>query len=602
MPSAAKKNPPQQPAAGPASVRVDRAPVPPPAVMARPVASKAANYSFWKARYSWVIPAALVLAALLPVSGRAFHIDDTLFLFAGKHIVERPFDPYGFSLNWDDYELPMSQITKNPPLSCYYIALVGAFAGWSERALHVGFLLPALAVVLLTFCLARRLTRAPLLAALIVVAAPVYLVSAANVMCDTMLLAIWLLALVFWVEGLDAQKSILLASSGALMAAAAVTKYFGVALIPLLLAYSIYRQRRLGRWVFYFLIPVALLLAYQVWTASLYGDGLVFDAARYANSQKGNHGIAAGTLEGLSFLGGCLFPAVAFAPWLWSRREMLVALMGSLAVALVCPPLAERLAALGSRGAWRPVVVEAFHAHPLLFTLELTLYVTGGISVLALAGSDFRREKDSNSLLLLLWVFGTFVFTCYLNWTINARSILPLVPAGAILIARRVADRAPQLQPRQLLRTAAPLLVSAAIAIWVLVGDTQLANSARAAAYQARKLTPPQGSNLWFLGHWGLQYYMQEVGARPADRLRPAMAPGDYLLVPVNNVPSTVQVSAAIPLETLEFPCPSGATTMNRAVGAGFYSLYGGPLPFFLGPVPAERYSLLHFVEGQSSQ
>lgn len=150
----------------------------------------------------------------------------------------------------------MSEITKNPPLACYYAAAIGAIAGWSERAMHLGFLLPALAMVLGTYRLAQRFTRSPLIATAATLLTPGVLTSATSVMCDTMMLAFWTWAVVLWVEGLDSGKQRYLLASGLLMAGAVLTKYFGICLVPLLFVYSIARQRRLGVWAYYLALPI----------------------------------------------------------------------------------------------------------------------------------------------------------------------------------------------------------------------------------------------------------------------------------------------------------------------------------------------------------
>jgi hypothetical protein len=543
--------------------------------------------------HSWALLTILVLAALLPFSNRAFHIDDTLFVFAGKNIVKQPLNPYGFPVNWDDVELPMSQVTKNPPLACYYVAAVGALAGWSERALHLAFLIPALAVPLATYRLAHRFTQAPLLAAFLTIASPGYLVSAASVMCDTMMLAIWLGGIVLWVEGLETKKPFFLTSSALLMGAAGLTKYYGAALIPLLFAYTIYRERRLGRWVLYFLIPIAAIAAYQLWTASLYTEGLISDAAGFASSQKERAGFLAETIEGLSFVGGCMLPAVLLAPWLWSRRQILFGLLAAGAGAFL---ITSGMIVAGNPAVGSAIVAHAFQEHRALFPLELTLFIAGGISTVALAVSDFRLSKSANSLLLLLWVVGTLAFTCYFNWTVNGRSVLPLLSAVGILMGRRLVRRRPQPMHWWRFPLAVPLLVSAGVALWVLIGDSQLANTSRAAALRAKELTRAEQNTLWFTGHWGLQYYMEEMGARPVDKQRSRMAIGDFLLIPENRSSAKVTVSPYTSCQILEFPGPSGAITINDSVAAGFYSSFWGPLPFFLGQTPPERYTLVHLV------
>ena len=116
-------------------------------------------------RLLWLV-LVLVGALLLPFVNRAFHIDDPLFLWAAKQIQTHPADPYGFRVNWYGSDMAMFDVTKNPPLASYYLALVASIVGWSERALHLALMLPALSVVAGMFLLARRWCLNPALAVL----------------------------------------------------------------------------------------------------------------------------------------------------------------------------------------------------------------------------------------------------------------------------------------------------------------------------------------------------------------------------------------------------------------------------------------------------
>ena len=117
-----------------------------------------------------------------------------------------PFDPYGGIVHWSSLAQPMWVAMQNPPLCSYYIAAIGSFAGFGEVAMHSAFLLPAIAAVLGTFALAKRLCRSPLTAAFLTLFTPVFLISASHVMCDVMLLAFWIWAIHFWIAGLDRGK------------------------------------------------------------------------------------------------------------------------------------------------------------------------------------------------------------------------------------------------------------------------------------------------------------------------------------------------------------------------------------------------------------
>ncbi len=529
----------------------------------------------------------LTLLCLLPFSGKGFHIDDPLFLWSAQHITAHPLDPYGFQLIWYRSVMSMAEVTKNPPLTCYYAAVVGSIFGWSERALHLGFLLPALAMVLGTYRLAKRLTSSPLVAAAATLLTPGVVVSASSVMCDTMMLALWIWAIVLWLEGLESGKQHLLLVSSLLMAAAALTKYFGICLVPLLLVYSIAKQHRFAAWAWYFLLPVALLAGYQSWTHALYGRGMFSDALNFAPQRITNawYLVVLYPIVCASFAGGCALSALTLAPLVWSRKYILSAiLLGGMAVVagwIIGPRL------VGIRAG------TALQQHWLTVGPELAFYVAGGVSVLALVVLDLWKHRNADSLLLGLWVFGTFAFAAFLNWTINARSVLPLIPASGILLARRLDALGVALSKPLQWKVAAALLISGALAFWVALADADLANSAKQTAMALAQRTRNPIGTVWFQGHWGFQYYAEQLGMRPMDFSQSTLNPGDLLIVPRGDYTThtpPLQFVASDELVAVERPQP--VITMCSGMEAGFYASSYGVLPFAFGAVPPEQYHL----------
>jgi 4-amino-4-deoxy-L-arabinose transferase-like glycosyltransferase len=521
----------------------------------------------------------LVLVCLVPFFGKAFHIDDPLFVWTGKQIAHDPWNPYGFAVTWYATPQPMFDVTKNPPLASYYIAGAGALFGWSEAGLHAAFLLPALAAILATYSLASGLTRLPLLAAMATLAAPGFLVSSTSVMCDTMMAAFWVLAILCWRDGLERKRPALLAVSGLLMAICALTKYFGIALIPLLLVYSVLRQRRVGSWLVYLLLPVAAMAGYELWTKSIYGVGLLASAADYsvAGGSASPTKLLAGlykALAGLSFAGGCALPALTFAPVLWRRRFRVV---GAIAAGL-------------ASCCWVWV-----HSYSMATHVTLALFIAGGFGAVALAVSDWRRNKDADSALLLAWVLGTLVFASFVNWSVNARSVLPMIPAVGILLARRVEAMGGLAGRLPMAALALPLVLSGAVSLWVACADATEANAARTAARYVRDHFVTSGLQVSFAGHWGFQYYMQALGFKPVDFWEFTVErDGDVVVIPPNNsnvtpIPSQMVASQ----ETFAVPTNAGATTMSLVSGAGFYSDIWGPLPYAFGPVPSGVYTVV---------
>ena len=69
---------------------------------------------------------------------------------------------------------------------------------------------------------------------------------------------------------------------------------------------------------------------------------------------------------------------------------------------------------------------------------EVIFWAVGGVSVLGLAAADAWQRRDADAYLLAARVWGTFLFASFINWTVNGRSLLPMAPAVAILLARRL--------------------------------------------------------------------------------------------------------------------------------------------------------------------
>src|SRR5437016_7404115 len=261
--------------------------------------------------------ALITAAALAPFFNKAFNADDPLFLWMAQQIAKHPLDPYGFDVNWSSFTQPMSLVMQNPPLCSYFIAAVASVFGWSEMALHSAFFFWTVLSVLGTFALARRFSREPFIAALVTIFTPVFLVSATSVMCDVMMLALWLWALEFWLAGLGRQQSWRLLVSAGLISAATLTKYFGICLVPLLATYTLARDRRFTVQLIVLLLPLAVLFTYETLTDEAYGHGLFSEAmiisSAVSSLTRPSH--LAQLLTGLTFGGGCLISALFFAPF-----------------------------------------------------------------------------------------------------------------------------------------------------------------------------------------------------------------------------------------------------------------------------------------------
>lgn len=531
----------------------------------------------------------LPVILLVPFINRAFHVDDPFYVWVGQQIVKHPFDFFGFTVNWSGYEEPVAQINKNPPGVSYYIALVGGLFGWRERTLHLAFLLPAVLVALGTYKLAERMTQRPLLATLAAIVTPVFLLSAANVMAETTMFAFYVWAIFLWVAGIERNRMPLLLAAGLLAGMSALTKYFGVSLLPLLFVYGLFEKRRLGSWTFTLLLPLAMLVAYEVYTAHLYGEGHLLDAILYAENFRTNveHVPAPfRAVAGLSFLGGCIVTGLFFAPLLWRLPILVIGVVAYIAaVAVLHTSVLERFF----------VIETDFAGTRSLYILQFAWFIIGGLQILALAAADLWKSRDAKSVLLLLWLLGTFLFAARFNWAINGRSLLAATAPVGILIARRLDVRWGPPAARRQWALYAPLVPALCLALAVTWADYKQADAVRYAAHYVLQKFGSGSRTVWYQGHWGFQYYMDQYGGKHLDSRGTYVKTGDVMVTPhystgSHNLTSALGRTGGI----LQVPASSWLTVWNPERGAGYYADSWGPTPYVVSrPVP-EKFTIIN--------
>jgi hypothetical protein len=347
------------------------------------------------------------------------------------------------------------------------------------------------------------------------------------------------------------------------------------------------RGKELGIAIVALLIPVLVLGGYQWLTFSLYGRGLLMDAAAYALQWRAKSQNLSMFFSGVVFAGGCLIGPFLFVPFLGSARNILLR--------LACVGLL--VAGLSYFGALRALLPASSRSEGLAF-LQICLFLVGGLLALWLVCENVVQLRDSDSLLLGMWAGGTFVFATLVNWTVNGRSFLPMVPAVGIMIARSLPQ--PEALPG-LLRPGWMLLPAAVLSLVVTWADYRWAASLRKAADLIRSdgNVAQWARQVWFQGHWGFQYYMQQSEKfAAADLKRSRVKAGDLMIIPVNNTNVIIP-----PFEVFKrvgeikiTACPWLAL-MKTSAGAGFYSVsIAGRLPYVFGPIEPDIYWVILFV------
>lgn len=544
----------------------------------------------------WLVLILLAVILLLFIN-KAMTIDEPLFIWTAQHLQQHPGDPFGFELNWFGVPSPMLTNVQNPPLTSYWLALVG-LVSWNEWWLHLAMLPFGLLTVWGTMRLARLLGADPFWAGLLTVATAGFLISATTVMCDVMMTCGFVWTIVLWIEGMNRKNAGILVAAAVVAGLTVFTKYFGLALAPLLVTYTILREKQPTRTLWPLAVTVAMVLAWHSWTENLYGMSHVLGASQYATKFKERFDSMGRYYAGVAFLGGCiLWPlVVALGRGGWIGRIVLVL---SLLLGVI---LFDGLYI----GKDREMTV------PTTSYLLSGLFFAAGVAVFWLLGTYWWRNRHQPEAWLLgLWSLGTIIFLIFVNWTVAARSLLPMIPALAVMAAMRGSKEEPgsarksdggaAKRPEGVAPLWPPILVAAgalglAVALAAVWADADWGGKIRAQAARLTAEFQAQGKKVLFEGHWGWQYYMQLDHAEIEDS-RNVMDPqvpapeNSVLLIAGNNC------NWAMPNQTswrhtgtVEDRSGAGIYDMDTGCNAGYYSHILGLLPLAYTTEKPDKY------------
>lgn len=331
-------------------------------------------------------------------------------------------------------------------------------------------------------------------------------------------------------------------------------------------------------WTVCLLIPVLFLAVYQWYTISLYGYGLFSSTVEYVKKVHNEYIITKWFVQhitGMIFMGGCSMVVLFYFQFLSKRLKMFCCVAFILSGAFIF-----------SSSLFGTYLKDGIFIRAS-FSMQAGLMITAGFITLWLMIADVWKNRNAESILLLLWISGTFVFTSYLNWTINARSLLPMIPAACILLFRRI-------EKIEFRSAALPMVCAGLLTLLVCSGDYLLAKSQKTAALEILKKY--QDKKTWFQGHWGFQYYIEQKGALALNLRAGYPHIGDIIITAANNTNITALPPSAVDLKEVIFLLQSKSiATMDDTLGAGFYSNTFGNLPFAVGPVSQEPY-LVHLM------
>jgi hypothetical protein len=490
----------------------------------------------------------LLLAGLYTAlnAARPVLIDDAAYERFARNIARQPLDPYGFAILWYDHPQPANEVLA-PPAFLYYWALVRYVVGERPWLWKLALLPWALLLVASLHGLFRRFGRSRDWGLTACVVFSPGLLPSFNLMLDVPALALALAAIYLFLAAVDRPSPALATCAGLLVGVAMQTKYTALLAPAVMLLYACLR-RRPGLALLAGLMAAHLFVLWELLTALLYGRSHFLLAL-------GDGGGLLAKLEVFPSLGSVLGGAFPLAALLalaalgvgrrWLALGGAVLALGYALVALLDVRFTTDVAPAPflPGGPWKGY----FNLAEVLFhSLALAAAVAAGVLAWPLLRREWRsppRRRSVEATFLVLWLalegLGYLMMTPFPA----VRRVLGALVVLALLIAHGAARTGMAPGRRGALRASIAASIVLGLACFLL--DWRCVAVHKSAAEEAARLAHGKGT-VWYVGHWGFQYYAERAGMRPvvtATDYRPERAPlplpppsrllaGDWLVVP----------------------------------------------------------------------
>jgi len=218
-----------------------------------------------------------------------------------------------------------------------------------------------------------------------------------------------------------------------------------------------------------------------------------------------------------------------------------------------------------------------------------TFAVPGALGVCSILAAIWLFKDAVFALPLLMWMCAGLVALPYIHMA--PKYLLPSVPAIAILIVLHAARARQPKSPRIM---AVLVALGCVAGVLIVIGDTTLASSQRAAVDRLIAPRIASGSTVWAGGQWAFLEYAELGGAKALANTPPLPRPGDYIVI---SHADDTGVLRRIPIHrqllTTQSDRRCGVFVLNEPLRAGFFSSgWDGYLPFVIGCGEVNAYDL----------
>ncbi len=457
-----------------------------------------------------------------PVQG-----DDVYYLYGAKHAQIDPLHPLHTHYAFLGQSVDMRGHPHGPLNPWILGGLVAFFGEVREVPFHAAYIVFSVLAALAMLSLARRFCpERALLATLLFLAVPAFVVNGTSFETDLPFLAFWLISFTYFAKAIDTQSVSMLSVSVVAGAMAALDAYQAVMLTPILGLYLWLRRRSWKPGWIAILAAPATIFAWQAWewsTSGVLPMSILLNYMKLGSYQSSANKLLSGVaLTGHA--GWIVFPALLFLAFgkdvpLWQWAVLAV----TTAAALIFDP------------------------NPLFW-----LSIASGVFLMT---SVMRKE------FLSAWVLLFFLASLVIFFAGSARYLLPVAAPVCMLVAQNV--RPPWL--------VAGFAAQLALSLGLATANYQHWSATRAFADSV--MQQANGRRVWVNAELGIRHYLEDRGALPLLRdqvLRPNdIVVSSELVRPVTVTAPTARimeavVSPSVPLRLISIEGGSGYSASSK--------------------------------------
>jgi hypothetical protein len=495
--------------------------------------------------HGWLLLGLALLYTLLNAL-KPLHMDDTAHYYYAARIAAHPLDPYGFQVFW--YEQPQdANHVLTPLLSDYWWAVAIRLFGdrvWLWKLWLLPFSLVFVFACYRLLCRIAHGLALPLTA--LTVLSPTFLPSL-NCMLDVPALGLSLYAVLLFLEACDRSSLAQSVLAGLVAGCAMQTKYTALLAPATMLLYAVlFGKLRQG--LVAAGIAALLFIGWEGLVALRYGESHFLHHAHDQSDTLVDKLLM--PMPMLNVVGG-LMPAVVLLGLAALGRTRAVRLAWGGAVVLgyfLIAFIPERFALYSSR-----FVIGG------KFTLGDVVFASFGVVACAVVGAmlcrlgrlarkdwwvRFRAGRYRLEGFLILWLALEAAGCLALSPFPAARRAMGLVVVATFCVGR-LASLTSRTTPRRRLVWVIALF-GMLLGLVVYLADLRDAYASKTGAEGAAAWIEAQGrpGAVWYVGHWGFQFYAEQAGMQPVVPNRTQLQKGDWLVVPDKLInQQTIQIA-----------------------------------------------------------